>query len=105
MALIKKQKTNLGIEAAYWKVGMITMDRLRQEGAYSLMLFYSPDAKDFVDCYTVSLNEMEDKTRYNEIFETFEGISYRCYEDAKKNVEFFLDAKNDTDYEKQRLKK
>lgn len=98
MALIKKEDTRLGLQAEYWKVGVFTSDRLKQEGSYCLMLFFDKDAKEFIDTKVVCLNTEDDKERYNKIFELGEDVVHRCYEDAKENDAYFADAIDDPEY-------
>lgn len=88
---IKEKMTQFGIPAKYWKLGMITIDRNLKEASYSLNLYISPEAPNFIDGYTVSLLGMEDKTQYNEYFEgnKYGNIYAACYEHAKNHEEFF----------------
>lgn len=97
MALIKNKVTRFGIEAGYWKVGMISKDRHMKEASYSLNLYLKKGADDFIESYTVSLLGMQDKTMYNEYFEgqKYPDIETACYEHAKKYEEFFKDAISD----------
>ncbi|HAK44056.1 MAG TPA: hypothetical protein DCM59_16905 [Clostridium sp.] len=97
MALIKNKVTRFGIEAGYWKVSMISIDRHMKEAAYSLHLYLKKGASDFIESYTVSLLGMEDKSMYLEYFEgdKYPNIYTACYEHAKTHEEFFKDAFSD----------
>ena len=51
MALIKNKMTDLGVEAGYWKVTMISVDRYMKTGSFSLALFINKGAKQFINLY------------------------------------------------------
>lgn len=98
MALIKKVMTPYGVEAGYWKVGRAVMDVLEGEGSYTIMLYIDKDAESFIDCKTISLNGLSDKTRIRSIVDGDSGLIKACYEDAKVNDKYFKDATDDPDY-------
>lgn len=89
MLLIKDTLTEYGVSADIWRVGLCTFDTIRKEGSYSLMLFITMDAENFVATETISLNELIDKTRYDTIFNHPEGIIAGCINDAITNVDMF----------------
>lgn len=95
MALIKNKMTDFGIEASYWKLTMLSMDRFTKEGSFSLSLFLTKGAEKFIETYTVVI--YNDKVAYAECFEnaTHKDIQTSCYMYAKKNVEYFKDAEDD----------
>lgn len=95
MALIKNKMTDFGIEANYWKLTMMSMDRFTMEGSFSLSLFLNKEAEKFIETYTVVI--YGDEALYNECFEnaTHKDVQTSCYEYAKKNVEYFKDAEDD----------
>ncbi|WP_346961235.1 hypothetical protein [Clostridium sp.] len=100
MALIKEKMTQFGIPASYWKVSMVSIDRNMKEAAFSLNLYITKDAKNFIESFTISsLMGKEDKTLYEEYFENKDGkftdIYNICYEYAKNHEEFFKDAISD----------
>lgn len=97
MALIKKKMTDFGIEANYWKLTMLSMDRFTEEGSFSLSLFLTKGAEKFIETYTVVI--YGDEALYNECFEnsTHKDIQTSCYMYAKKNVEYFKDSTDDPD--------
>lgn len=94
MALIKEERTKIGITASYWRVGMISIDRHRKEASYSLNLFFDRDAEEFLETHSVSLLGIEDKTQYDEYFagSEFDNIVQACYEHAKAKVDYFKTA-------------
>lgn len=95
MALYKEKQTEYGVNAGYWKIGMISIDKTNKEGSYSLFLYISKEATKPIESIGVSLLSMEDKTRYYECFEPEDKDIYKaCYEDAKKYEEYFKDATN-----------
>jgi len=95
MALIKNKMTDLGVEANYWKVTMISIDRFMKTGSFSLSLFMTRGAKQFIETYTVPMLESEEA--YIECFESgeYKDVFTGCYEYAKKYIEFFKDAVDD----------
>lgn len=106
MALIKEKVIkNYGINASYWKVGMMSIDTNLKDVVFSLNLYVNKDLSreenTFIDTYTVSdLMGLEDKTLYNKYFGEDNGKNYKdwqtaCYHFAKENVEFFMDAIDD----------
>ena len=93
MALIKEKMTQFGMVANYWRVGMISIDRHRQEASYSLELYLSKDADEFIESHSVSLLGMEDKTEYELYFNNLnKNIIKTCYEHAKAKVDYFKTA-------------
>lgn len=99
MALIKNKTTDFGIEANYWKVSMITIDRNLQEATFSICLYLNKNAKAFIECYSViSLLNKEDKTLFEEYFgthNTYRDVYNACYEYVKKYEDYFKDAIDD----------
>lgn len=95
MAFIKEEMTQFGISASYWKLARITCDRIAKEGSYSLYLYFSKDAETHMAERVVSLNEMDDKTRYEAIFESGGDVVENCYLDAAANEDYWMDAIND----------
>lgn len=95
MALIKKKLTDMGIEADYWKVHMISIDRHMQNGSFSISLYGKKGAKQFIETHTVPI--MDSVTDYIECFETcgYKDIQTSCYAYAKKHIDFFKDAIDD----------
>ena len=93
MALIKEKQTKFGVTANYWRVGMISIDRHRKEASYSLELYLSKDADEFIESHSVSLLGMEDKTEYELYFNNLnKNIIKTCYEHAKAKVDYFKTA-------------
>ena len=93
MALQKNKITEFGIKAGYWKIGMLTIDRIRKEATFILYLYLNKDDLKELEREIVSCIE-ESKEIYNKYFS---GIEYTdiynaayCY--VKDNVEFFTDA-------------
>jgi len=97
MALIKNKMTDFEVEAGYWKVDMVSIDRHLKETSFSLNLYLSKDTKKFFESYTVSLLNTEDKTLYNQYFETltYKDVYTACYEYTKAHEEYFKDAESD----------
>lgn len=98
MALLKEKSTNYGISAAYWRVGMITIDTHRKEACFSMFLYYDKNAKEYLESFAVTdLMGLEDKTLFDKYFKSndYKDIYNACYGYAKENVEFFMDAIGD----------
>ena len=96
MALIKEKMTQFGMVADYWKIGMISIDRDREEASYSINLYLNRDANSFIESKSVSLLGLEDKTEYRKYFggSNYTSIVNACYEHAKAKVEYFKNAIN-----------
>lgn len=101
MALIKKVNTDYGIEAGYWKIGMLSIDRSRKEANFTLFLYIkSGDLKPLSE-YVVTLFEMENKEDiFNKYFEYKENSKYTdiyeaCYRLTMEQIPFFSDAVSD----------
>lgn len=97
MALQKNKMTDFGIEASYWKIGMVTIDRQMKEATISINLFLNKDSEKFIETYIVSsLMGKDDKKLYNKYFEyknnEYTDIYNACYMYAKENEEYFKDA-------------
>lgn len=99
MALIKEKKTDFGIIASYWRLDIVTINREMQEASFALNLYLNKDSKRFIETYIItSLMGKEDKTLYNEYFEScdkYTDIYNACYEYAKVHEEYFKDAISD----------
>lgn len=102
MALLKNKITKFGIEANYWKIGMLTIDRLSKQACCSVYLYMNQQAsisnpQGFVDCQTVtSLMHMDgDKAIFNQYFDgqiPYKDVYNAFYEYLKENEEYFKDA-------------
>ena len=107
MALIKTKETTLGIEANYWKITMISIDRASKNGSFSLSLYTKKGAKDFIESTATII--FEDEEKFKECFEnsSYKDIYTSIYEYTKKNVEYFTDAEDDEEEKlyKESLKK
>lgn len=101
MALIKNEMTKYGVAGEYWKMGCFTFDRLKFEGAYSLMLFLNKEAESYIECKTVPLNGPEHIHRVKTILGAGSDIVHACYEDAKQHDEYFRGALDDPEYIKE----
>lgn len=102
MALIKSKMTGFGIEAEYWKVTMISVDRDRKELSLSLNLYLAKGANQFLESIGITLNELEPEeriARYNQYFENdyYPNLYTACYQYAKDFVPFFVDAVSDVE--------
>lgn len=103
MALIKNKMTDFGVEANYWKVNMIAIDRSRYEVSVTLNLYIVKDATQFLETISITLAEIEDReeraTRFNQYFNgsNYPNIYTACYEYAKEYIEYFSDAVSDND--------
>lgn len=98
MALLKNKTTDFGVEANYWKVSMVSIDRNLKEASFSLNLYKQRGDDLFFETYTVTdLMGIEDKTNYEKYFESTEytDIYNACYNYAKNEIEFFKDAVSD----------
>lgn len=99
--LIKSKMTNLGVEANYWRLSMISIDRHMKEASFSLNLYISKESYEngsqFIESYNVSLLGLEDKTIYESYFETnaYTSVYDACYAYAKSHDEYFMDAIED----------
>ena len=101
MALIKNEMTKYGVEGEYWKMGSFTFDRIKVEGAYTLMLYFNKGAKSYIECKTIPLYGAACFGRIRAILGAGSDIVHACYEDAKKYSEYFRDALDDADYIKE----
>lgn len=97
MALNKTEMTEYGVEASYWKIGMVSVDRINNVGSVSIMLYKdrtqskTNPKKFFIDkvCY------FDDKV-FPSVFENMTVDLYSMlYEYIKTNEEYFKDATDD----------
>ena len=99
MALIKEVKTNYGINADYWRIETITIDKKRKEANFIIFLYLNKEATESFDYRAVVITDKENR---EELFEKyfsdnteFHDIYNSCYECAREIDDFFADAKDD----------
>lgn len=92
MALSKNKMTDFGIEAGYWKVCMVSINRCNREASFSLNLFLSKDSNKFLESYVVTI--IGNDELYSKYFESklFTDIHNACYICTKDTQEYFKDA-------------
>lgn len=102
MALIKKKKTNYGIEASYWRLDVATISPKSKEANFTVGLYFDKDADMAVDSYLMCdlMGSTKDEELYNKYFGEDKGRTYKdwqtaCYEYLKDNIDFFKDAVDD----------
>lgn len=101
MALIKEMEIkDLGITANYWKVAMVSIDTLRQEASFGLVLLTKKGATKYI--YDIGVSDLmiaEDKTLFEKYFgegtSIYRDVYNACYEYAKEHVDLFKDAVDD----------
>ena len=98
MALIKKIMTPIGVEADYWRITNINVDKLGMSCEIVLRLFYNKEAKQSIDS---RVEMITDKFKFVQFFSaialqsSFNDIYNAAYEYVKANSEFFADAITD----------
>ena len=98
MALIKKIITPIGVEAEYWRITNINVDKLGMSCEIVLRLFYNKEAKQSIDS---RVEMITDKFKFVQFFSaialqsSFNDIYNAAYEYVKANSEFFADAITD----------
>lgn len=97
MALIKNKETNYGIEASYWRIGYVSLDRINKYGSISLNLFFNKDAKDYIDSKTVIIETAEEYEKFfsTEALQNYKDIYHASYEFVKSKDEYFKNANID----------
>ena len=97
MALIKSKQTNYGIEASYWRVGYVSLDRITKYGSISLNLFFNKDAVDYIDSKTVIIETQEEYEQFfsAEALQNYRDIYHAAYEFVKSKDEYFKNANID----------
>lgn len=79
--IIKEIETDIGVMAKYWKLGIVSIDYLKREAAYSLHLYYLEDALRPIDVISISIPN--DKFDYYFNGENFLTIEDACYYHAE----------------------
>lgn len=97
MALIKNQQTTYGIEASYWRVGYVSLDRVSKYGSITLNLFFNKEAKDYIDSRTVVIETPEEYDNFFSVqaLQEYRNIYHAAYEFAKSKDEYFVNANID----------
>lgn len=97
MALIKSELTDYGVEASYWKVSMISIDRIRGFGSFSLMLYKDKESSKLnPDKYFKDIVYYIDIEQYQGVFENMSTDLYSiAYNYIKLIDEYFKDAISD----------
>ena len=95
MALIKeKQLNDLGITANYWRIGMVSIDRVNGIGSFSINLYVNRAAKKPLE----DKGYIIEKEIYPQIFENMiENVYRTAYEHIKTTDEYFKDAISDNE--------
>ena len=98
--IIRKKKimTPIGVEADYWRITNINVDKLGMSCEIVLRLFYNKEAKQSIDS---RVEMIADKFKFVQFFSaialqsSFNDIYNAAYEYVKANSEFFADAITD----------
>ena len=103
MALIKKLMTPIGVEADYWRITRIDVDKIAFSCYIEIRLYYTKHADQSIDSKVEMITEKE---KFVEFFssialkESFTDIYNAAYEFVKRYDPFFADAETDEeDYE------
>lgn len=99
MALIKNEMTDYGVEANYWKVAMLSIDRVNSVGSFSLMLYKDREqSKNNPDKFFKDKVYYINREVYPYIFENMETNLYLiAYNHIKTTDDYFKDAISDNE--------
>ncbi|MCW6094542.1 hypothetical protein LAV60_15330 [Clostridium sporogenes] len=95
MALIKEKITDYGVPANYWKIGMVSIDRVARNGSCSLHLYIQKGAKAFIESRAVFFEEDKFDNYFGTDILKYKDIYTACYAYVKDNDEYFADAVTD----------
>lgn len=99
MALIKAEMTDLGVEANYWKINMVSIDRLNGFGSISLALYLNREqSKNNPSKFFKDNVYFIDRIIYPDIFENMNDNLYTiAYNHIKVTDEYFKNALSDNE--------
>lgn len=99
MALIKNTRTKYGVEADYWRIETVTIDKRLSEGSIVIYLYLSPEAEEPLDYRVITIADRSDKEdlfdRYFSSRTEHSNILESCYNLVKEVDTFFIDAVDD----------
>lgn len=85
--IIKKVKTQFGIEADIWKLGYISLDRFEKYGSITMNLYLTEDAEHYIDSKT----QLIPAEKFDEYFESGGDIFENCERFMMENCELFME--------------
>lgn len=85
--IIKKVKTQFGIEADIWKLGYISLDRFEKYGSITMNLYLTEDAEHYIDSKT----QLIPADKFDEYFESGGDIFENCERFMMENCELFME--------------
>lgn len=85
--IIKKVKTQFGIEADIWKLGYISLDRFEKYGSITMNLYLTEDAEYYIDSKT----QLIPAEKFDEYFESGGDIFENCERFMMENCELFME--------------
>ena len=85
--IIKKVKTQFGIEADIWKLGYISLDRFEKYGSITMNLYLTEDAEHYIDSKT----QLIPAEKFDEYFESGGDIFENCERFMIENCELFME--------------
>lgn len=85
--IIKKVKTQFGIEADIWKLGYISLDRFEKYGSITMNLYLTEDAEHYIDSKTQLIHA----DKFDEYFESGGDIFENCERFMMENCELFME--------------
>lgn len=85
--IIKKVKTQFGIEADIWKLGYISLDRFEKYGSITMNLYLTEDAEHYIDSKT----QLIPAEKFDEYFESGGNIFENCERFMMENCELFME--------------
>ena len=85
--IIRKVKTQFGIEADIWKLGYISLDRFEKYGSITMNLYLTEDAEHYIDSKT----QLIPADKFDEYFESGGDIFENCERFMMENCELFME--------------
>lgn len=85
--IIKKVKTQFGIEADIWKLGYISLDRFEKYGSITMNLYLTEDAEHYIDSKT----QLIPADKFDKYFESGGDIFENCERFMMENCELFME--------------
>jgi len=83
--IIKKVRTQFGVEAEVWKLGYISLDRVAKYGSITMNLYFTEDAEQYIDSKTQLIPE----EKFDEYFESGGDLFENCERFMLENCEVF----------------
>lgn len=85
--IIKKVKTQFGVDAEIWKLGYISLDRVSKYGSITMNLYFTEDAEQYIDSKTQLIPE----DKFDEYFESGGDIFENCERFMLENCDLFME--------------